>query len=663
MAWRSRLTRSNLRSLAGLFVLTLLGGLIVDTPHAAASQQAFDNLLNYSCEFIGGPQPVSVRIQGRLPLRVTADSAIQPEQVQVSVNIAPTVLKGLTGLGSGPITGSVQFNAKVTQGKRTGIVKWPKFPAAPAKPDSSQGLTLAAGGYVPPINGAQPNSGPLSVAADTFVLSMAPAQGTKAQIASGMKSMLCQPAEQKNATLGKVAVAKRVTPNAAAASPTECPSPIPTALNPGLPSATPSPDDTVVTNPVVPTLCARADGTSNAAKLHEGAQVTGVATVRFPDITVRPIDTSNPLVRADAPAALNFQPTRGTFLGFGFMPVSAKVTLVPLGTANGVFHESTLLSFPPPTQTTDIYAKVDLKLSDASVNGVKLNLGARCRITKPIFLHLQGTSDSDPPYIVDQSGGPLTGTFTIPAFTGCGVGDNLDPILNATVAGPNNFARAYQGFPCDYAEITERCPPRPVGIQVSPGGKWSGSGAPVQVQVSGEIPFFEYNCGLAASGSFKPGRNFWFGIGSLEKFDLSGCTLDPTLPSPFGEPSSLTVDSGSLPWAMDVSTVHERGPDVEWGHIRYGRVVFTAPGCKVVFSSKNQNSTTWWSDASLWEYLYYEGTGALDFSNMNMTVESVEDCVVDGAPQFVLGDPGLNNISVTPGTAVVNTSPLQKFSL
>jgi hypothetical protein len=663
MAWRSGLTRSNLRGFAGLCALTLLGGLIVDTPHASASQQAFDSQLSYSCEFVNGPQPVGVRVQGRLPLRVTADSPVQPEQIQVAVNIAPAVLKGLSGLGSGPVTGSIQFNTRVAQGKQSGIVRWPKFVAAPATPDLTRGLTLTVSGTVPPINGAKAGSGPLSVAAGDFALSLAPQQGTKAGIAAGSKQSLCQPAQQKATTLGKVAVAARAAPNAAAASPTECPAPFPSALNPALPSATPTPGDAVTTNSAVPTLCAQAEGTSNAAKLHTGAHVSGIATIEFPYITVAPIDTSDPKFRADAAASLHFDPTRATFLGFGFMPVSATVRLIPIGNANGVYHGTSVTSFPPPKATTDIYANVDLQLSNASVNGVKLNLGSRCHITRPISLHLQGVSDSNPPYIVDQSGGPLTGLFTIPSFRNCGVGDNLDPLLNSTVAGPNNFARAYQGFPCLYGQTPERCPPRKPGIAVTPGGKWSGSGGSPVITVSGEIPVFQYDCsGLAISGSFKPGRNFWFGIGSLDKFDLSSCVEDPNdPPNPFSGTATLT--SVSLPWALDVSLVHEVAPGVDRGQIRYGRIVYSVGDeCTVIFSSENQNSSTYFTDASSWTYTYDESTGNVDFGTMGLNPVAVDKCEVDGVPQFIVGDPSFNVINSMAGTVVVPTAPLQKFS-
>ncbi|MBC7269927.1 MAG: hypothetical protein H5T76_14660, partial [Streptomyces sp.] len=63
------------------------------------------------------------------------------------------------------------------------------------------------------------------------------------------------------------------------------------------------------------------------------------------------------------------------------------------------------------------------------------------------------------------SGGPLTGEFTIPAFTGCGTGgEDLDPLLTASVSGPGNYTKQIQGQTCaplvfNPAECTEDLQP------------------------------------------------------------------------------------------------------------------------------------------------------------------------------------------------------------
>jgi hypothetical protein len=56
------------------------------------------------------------------------------------------------------------------------------------------------------------------------------------------------------------------------------------------------------------------------------------------------------------------------------------------------------------------------------------------------------------------SGGPVTGTIDIPAFTGCGVGENLDPLFDASVSGNDNFLHLTQGTLCAPASAFG-CPP------------------------------------------------------------------------------------------------------------------------------------------------------------------------------------------------------------
>jgi hypothetical protein len=77
---------------------------------------------------------------------------------------------------------------------------------------------------------------------------------------------------------------------------------------------------------------------------------------------------------------------------------------------------------------------------------VPLDVGSQCR-TPQFDVVATGTATSKPPYSI-QFGGPLTGTVTIPAFKHCGVGENLNPIFNAAISGPQNFNLLTQGELC-----------------------------------------------------------------------------------------------------------------------------------------------------------------------------------------------------------------------
>ena len=52
----------------------------------------------------------------------------------------------------------------------------------------------------------------------------------------------------------------------------------------------------------------------------------------------------------------------------------------------------------------------------------------------------------------------------IPPFTGCGVGEDLDPLLTGLISGKDNYVKMTQGAICDIR--TERtCPPAPPELQ------------------------------------------------------------------------------------------------------------------------------------------------------------------------------------------------------
>jgi hypothetical protein len=97
-----------------------------------------------------------------------------------------------------------------------------------------------------------------------------------------------------------------------------------------------------------------------------------------------------------------------------------------------------------------------------TVNGVPLRVGAGCRTVRPVRLVLIGKGDNTIPprgYTV-STGGPLSGMLTIPPFTGCGVSENLDPLLTGSISGSGNFVKLTQGKLCGPSQPSNwTCPP------------------------------------------------------------------------------------------------------------------------------------------------------------------------------------------------------------
>lgn len=127
-----------------------------------------------------------------------------------------------------------------------------------------------------------------------------------------------------------------------------------------------------------------------------------------------------------------------------------------------------------PGASALVEGKINIRLSDLTVDGVPVELGPNCRTNRPIDLYLWGDASAGRPYAPGSGGylaafdglhpgsrGPLNDPYyfedngrTIPASTGidippfanCGTsGDDLSPLVSAMASGPNNPVRALQG--------------------------------------------------------------------------------------------------------------------------------------------------------------------------------------------------------------------------
>ncbi|MFD0856562.1 hypothetical protein ACFQ07_30300, partial [Actinomadura adrarensis] len=173
-----------------------------------------------------------------------------------------------------------------------------------------------------------------------------------------------------------------------------------------------------------------------------------------------------------------FPPVRATFLAFGFMPVTATAHI---GQMDGEPFTSTVFrpALAPPglTQTTSPYsifgmAKISLRLSDVTVNGVPLDVGGNCRtaghLTSPdspyrpdrvVLVGGSGPNDPRPKFSHILYGGATAGAVSIPNFTGCVTpgGEDITRLLDASVSGPGNFLKMNVGPACQGASFGDTC--------------------------------------------------------------------------------------------------------------------------------------------------------------------------------------------------------------
>jgi len=153
-------------------------------------------------------------------------------------------------------------------------------------------------------------------------------------------------------------------------------------------------------------------------------------------------------------------PVRATFLAFRFVPVTATLAVTELTPIQ--IRSVSGITAPPYPITVRATTTVRIRISDVDVNGQPLAIGPHCRPVSNVRLTLVGRGENTIPphgYTV-PTGGPLSGRLTIPAFTDCGVTENLDPLLTGSISGSGNFVLMTQGKLCGPAQPKNwTCPP------------------------------------------------------------------------------------------------------------------------------------------------------------------------------------------------------------
>lgn len=168
-------------------------------------------------------------------------------------------------------------------------------------------------------------------------------------------------------------------------------------------------------------------------------------------------------------------------VGFGLMPVEATVQ-VSQRRANGfpIAMEAVLdfAEFYNATNTrvlrqenyeTVVEDAFNVEILNIKVDGLDIGLTGNCRTVEPAPVRMVGPAYTieDPRryvgYVLDHLrsldpseyfsplyGGQLTGTITIPAFTGCTTkaGDDLSALMTLSVSGAGNPVSARVGWPC-----------------------------------------------------------------------------------------------------------------------------------------------------------------------------------------------------------------------
>ncbi|MFE0548274.1 DUF6801 domain-containing protein [Streptomyces pilosus] len=479
----------------GAFVV--VAALVPATATAAGTQEV-DAAFPYLCALPSGQQPAQVRISAVFPERAGTGEPVEPAGVTTTVELPAEAVADLAALGAATARPATRLTVGVAQDGATAEATW-RGSAEPVPLPGSGRLALTTTGDVASVTGH--GSGDLTFSAGSLAvdLALATADGTAA--GTGALTVDCSPA-----AAGEQESLATVPVGAGTPDPDGTPEPGGTSASPGAsgsPSARPDgpgdrqgdrapevaeapPGGTAADREAPPcryddahpstsaSLNAYVTGYSNVAKL-KGASLLPLSCVLieqgptdiefFPDftgghLTQHSEGTLRHRGRAQTP------PFEATFLTFGFTPTKATMVLEQTGPMTMDAHGETSFVTLYTELETRVRIPLVLRVTALEVNGVPLEVGARCRTKGPLrspepeparfpgdHLLLTGSSTHQPPdqpvgYLL-SSGGQLTGEMTIPAFTGCGSGgENLDRLLTASVSGPGNYVKQTQGQTC-----------------------------------------------------------------------------------------------------------------------------------------------------------------------------------------------------------------------
>jgi hypothetical protein len=474
------------------------------TPRVDAAANRLSSF-NYDCRFPSGEQPAAVRVTATVPVSVSTTTPVEPTGVRVTVTVPRAAAGYLADLHAATVAATEDLSVTVSENGAATQTAWAGLKAPRAAVPASEPLALTATGPASPVIAQAPGS--MAFTAGELVLALAPRTAAGAATSPAAIRVTCTPGPGQPLLLGSV----RVDNTAAASSGKAAGS---AAATHGVIAAGSPATGSGAAPPAVPPIDVQGyrtchtfpdypvghgsgygPGSIYASSYADVEKAGGAAVVGYPTPALVASQGPNEFFSVASPPATGtyqcqyfagevdypqraFPPARATFLGFGFMPVTATATITQVGKA----PVTAVVSFPAgsslttfsnctPCQTVST-AEVSLSISNVAVNGVPLDVGSNCHTIGPIYTPvLPKELGLDPDTLVltggsgelgyplpwsGTHGGALAGTATIPPFTGCRTpgGENLDPLITASVSGPGNYVKALTGDFCDPESLT-----------------------------------------------------------------------------------------------------------------------------------------------------------------------------------------------------------------
>jgi hypothetical protein len=431
---------------AGVIVVAM--GLALGT-ESSASEQSADATLTYACPFPSGAQQITVKVTGTFPHAGAVGRPIQPSDVTLTPVLPQAALADLTRLDATSVAASARLSVTVAQNGAPAGTSWPGLTAPSAPIPGSGDLSLPASGKVPPAT--VKSIGPVAFIAGPLTLVLTPAKADGGATNPPTVPLTCTLTPHPSVVLATVPVtgpAGSVTPRPGAGAPA-----------PRSGTRRPADDDPCLQEIMLPPVPGEAylAGYSNVTKLggatllgRENGQTTGHTDLELGYAVIINHCASDGSIDVLSRGKLTYNgenklpPAKATFLTFGFMPTTATLELSQVPGTNIEIDSHSFFDGTNFQELSTVTSQLSIRVHDVLVNGRPLDVGPHCESVTPITAVLKGKS---PDYTVN-TGGPLSGKAAIPPFSGCGVGEDLDPLFTASISGPGNFMKLTQGVPC-----------------------------------------------------------------------------------------------------------------------------------------------------------------------------------------------------------------------
>jgi hypothetical protein len=436
---------------------------------ALAGPQAMSVHLAFSCRSQPGTWPVGVTVAATFPSAVGLAKPIRPTGLRTTVTLPSSAVTDLVKLGAAQVTGSDVLTAGVTYAAHRLSTPWAGRLAKPVPIPGAGRLLFQATGPVQPVATTSPGTVTFTVADLALVLTPRKADGSPAS--SAPLNVACTLNRGQDGRLATVPVSDASPQQGVSPPPSSATTP-PPAGRATLPAShdafgKPPPGCGAIKIKSPQTACGYITGYANVNKLN-GAALLQPPSPQKPGLVN--IAESVSIKHVPGGVILNnigqlyyrgheeLPPVQTTFLGFGFVPITATLHVIELKPIKIAVFLHNIVQVKVTTST-----EVSFRISNVTVNGVPWkSVGSNCRTKTPIHLKLIGTGNASTQrgFWNLLLGGTLGGMVTVPPFAGCGVGENLDPLFTASISGPRNFDLMTQGPLCIVRPlIPATCPP------------------------------------------------------------------------------------------------------------------------------------------------------------------------------------------------------------